>query len=1243
MLPYFDADGRATYLIGRCTDTGESPGGGAAGYGGHPEDFLAGKYSKLAHTKEYAYVTEPMWGQHTIEDGEPVVIAEGIADAIAAAAAGYSVLSPVAKEFKREHIAPLVTLLEEHDVPRVYVVPDAETAVINRRDDEPDEPERIADAITLTTTPPGIGGGLRTAAQLGEKGVEALVAQLPRLASTPETRKVDLDDYLNATAAETSFAPVLASAKSPESFLEYEKATGSLRRSTSDGSESGDTSAVTLGADDRDSSDYNGDHNGTASALFDLDVTDLTPAEFSSSGDRGTNPLGHTGTSENYFTLVEGGDGDLLGKDYKRPGNPTYNALTYLLVDAGERDVERPMGPLSNRELLVAWRHAKERGAIPEDDPIPRRALVQVALERDLCSEEDVVDGWKLPVNAHNRAIEAVRDNPEIDPGLEPIRGAGAVSRNSGAQFVETCEPPATADAGTIDVEAVRDAMRGERYDQFIENDGLTIAADSPGVGKTTNFSIGAAERDRNHLVALPKHQNCREFQRDEHKPDGYVHPKGTSQPEKAECMDAEIDGRECPKHGDTWNCPRMCPVHELDDDHPIKARYDALVRGRGVWKAHAKLELDKRDWHGGTCPWQEQWDAVGGADRIVTVSEYVPLKTLRDHGDILLDDSCDGFVDEQTVGIDDLVRFRSACGRFADQAAEDRITDTFDALDEFTGELIDGIGDNETPLSEYDVPEFSMVARTYDSRHDVPDHIPESAITETGATKRRYVGQESQYVNEDVVEVQEVDLAERLAQTKLYYERTIIARIQDGDWNGAPFVFDEVLGALAATMNGDADAHDARVAAAFDAALDVCPRCETRLESRNGARVCPACHWDESQDRLTAADDDPARIDAELVEDHDGVVVALKIHTLPILSAMPDPSNVLALDATGRPEAYASLFGANPERVTVQGDEAYSLPAASVTQIANGAYHGSTILNSETAREDITASLRKTNSMHDDVAFVSLKNVAPRFDLEDDDAVMNYYSLRGLDNARDADAIVLIGAPHPNVDALRAEARLLSIGNPWVRAGGRELSTRPPNPDDPDDDSGPPVYRKLNYVDDEGKGRAVAAKTYTGLTGALFDGAHADELEQAAHRIRPILADEDDEKHVYLLTNVPTDLPVDRFVTFDEFLDPLAGLDIRDSALDLLDAMADAARDDANDEPYATDGGLADVAGTTTEWLDAAERGGLNISRRTVDRALNDLNDAGIVEQGEYRQNRGRLRTLTPKGASIASVTRPN
>ena len=45
-------------------------------------------------------LTEPIYGIDTIEAGEPVVITEGIADAITAHQAGYPCVSPVTTSFK---------------------------------------------------------------------------------------------------------------------------------------------------------------------------------------------------------------------------------------------------------------------------------------------------------------------------------------------------------------------------------------------------------------------------------------------------------------------------------------------------------------------------------------------------------------------------------------------------------------------------------------------------------------------------------------------------------------------------------------------------------------------------------------------------------------------------------------------------------------------------------------------------------------------------------------------------------------------------------------------------------------------------------------------------------------------------------------------------------------------------------------------------------------------------------------
>ena len=402
VFPYFAADGAAEYAIARCTG---SKGGGAAGYDGHGADYLSGKYAKVAHTRENVPLEEPILGLHTLPEADEVVVAEGIADAISATEAGYAALSPVTKEFKREHFDAVVQAVDEHDIDRVYVVPDAEPVRFSEidSDDVPEEPDHIYEVITQPAVAPGPGGGLRTANYLVEHGIDARLVELPR----PSFEKVDLDDHIQGWGSDLTAA--LRSAKPPAEHPKFDVATAT--QSTTDATTDATGSTADDPASSADRSAHTPRRAGTsASALFELDVGDVNPGL--EAGHRGKNPLGHTGDSENYFAVYEIG-GDLFAKDYKRPGEPAYNGVTYLLVDLDERPVEGPEGPLSPRETWVAWREARERGLLTADDPIPTAALEGVARERELYDFEAFdaatdADAPELPPKAWNRALNYV-------------------------------------------------------------------------------------------------------------------------------------------------------------------------------------------------------------------------------------------------------------------------------------------------------------------------------------------------------------------------------------------------------------------------------------------------------------------------------------------------------------------------------------------------------------------------------------------------------------------------------------------------------------------------------------------------------------------------------------------------------------------------------------------------------------------------------------------------------------------
>jgi len=416
IMPYFSADGRAEYAIARCTG---SKGGGDAGYDGHSADFLAGKYAKVAHTRQNVPLSEPILGLNTLADADEVIVAEGIADAISATEAGYAVLSPVTKEFKREHFDAVVDAVDEHDVERVYVVPDAEQASFSTidSDDVPDEPEHIYEAVTQPAVAPGPGGGLRTANYLVEHGVDARLVELPR----PSGGKVDLDDYIQEW--EQPLAPVLASAKRPQDHPKFASATATQ---DTDSDTPADATKDSVGSDQAAGASVSFD--GAGSALFEFGVDDVNPDL--GDGYRGKNPLGHVGTSENYFVVNDVG-GTCFGKDYKRPGNPVYNGVTYLLVELDERPVEGPEGPLSPREAWVAWSEARKRGLLDADDPVPTKALEHVACERELYDfgalDADLRDDdVELPAKAHNRALAWVNNtwSEEVDVDLDDDENA---------------------------------------------------------------------------------------------------------------------------------------------------------------------------------------------------------------------------------------------------------------------------------------------------------------------------------------------------------------------------------------------------------------------------------------------------------------------------------------------------------------------------------------------------------------------------------------------------------------------------------------------------------------------------------------------------------------------------------------------------------------------------------------------------------------------------------------------------
>jgi hypothetical protein len=552
VLPYFDAEGRPVYAIARETTPK------------HPEDFLAGKYGKLAHTRDYADVEEPIYGLDTVREGEPVLITEGIADAITAHEAGYPCISPVTKQFKKKHHDVLLEALAERDVDRVYLIQDAERPTSDVDD---------RDRLTLQQFGPGVKGAVRTAAYLDDHGLEARVADLPR----PGLDKVDLDDYLQGWSDDLT--PLLAGAKPVDQHPAYGPDTA--KDIAIDAAEATDLSG------DLEALDTDGDH----SALFDLDIRDVTGLSWDY---RGPNPLGHHGESENYFVLLEGHS---VAYDHKYKA--AYNALTYLLVDAGERRPNSPNGRLKDAEVFAAWRHAKREGLIPDDDPIPHRALQYVAREHGLADTEDLVDGWKLPRQAYNAALATVRDEYGVDPGRGDIaagdREHTAVLPAAGRDLTTAASgwdwKHAGRDDDSLTVEDARERTVDAIADAYTSGDRVLVEA-LPTMGKSYGAVKAAADTDQQVTVLTGRghkeqYQQFREWC-DEHDLDYYTLPSFTR-----DCDTANGE------HGEEWA-------------DTVRGWYNRGATPKEIHKS-AEYVLDRplpcQEHEDQRCPYASKWD----------------------------------------------------------------------------------------------------------------------------------------------------------------------------------------------------------------------------------------------------------------------------------------------------------------------------------------------------------------------------------------------------------------------------------------------------------------------------------------------------------------------------------------------------------------------------------------------------------------------------------------------------------
>jgi putative DNA primase/helicase len=149
-------------------------------------------------------------------------------------------------------------------------------------------------------------------------------------------------------------------------------------------------------------------NSGNQSVLFDLEITDLTGRGFKG---RDAHPLHPSGTGANW-SISKG-----VGHCWRHL--VSLNAIQYLCVEAGYLTCLEAGSPHynsntagsevtgSDEAIWVAWKQAKETNCIPEDDPIPTRAMKHIARKHDVAQFDD---DRLLTTKSYNRVLEIVEE-----------------------------------------------------------------------------------------------------------------------------------------------------------------------------------------------------------------------------------------------------------------------------------------------------------------------------------------------------------------------------------------------------------------------------------------------------------------------------------------------------------------------------------------------------------------------------------------------------------------------------------------------------------------------------------------------------------------------------------------------------------------------------------------------------------------------------------------------------------------
>lgn len=767
------------------------------------------------------------------------------------------------------------------------------------------------------------------------------------------------------------------------------------------------------------------------------------------------------------------------------------------------------------------------------------------------------------------------------------------------------------------------------RFEDWLDRNELEIWEDDPGTGKTTSTAKAATDSERSHVFYLPTHRNCWEFIDNDETPPDYYHLKGAKQPRDDCCMKAKVNEESCSEHNEP---NAMCPIYDFPERHELRREYERLEREVGGIQAHWELNLFEKEWHGdpvekpktdgklvGKCKWLEQFEQIDNVSRIVTVHAYLGLGLLGEFECHIIDDLQNEPSIERKVTPSHLEEVSDILHGLAEES-DSSLSSVHEALYQLAKDIEHAFGQRGGRLEDISPVSFDIpsIAKRYESyNHDR-------------------------------------QIAEALAWAKRAYLKYVLGNRDSNNWGHVPTTLDFLLIAAGEVDGGVAESSARRAIASFRGLTD-CPQCgESAItrpdESPPGSarsdtdlsrpdHQCAECGWDENQDALITSETDQARATAWLQHpqtDSSDTRSHLLFKQLRRPDELPPPENTLLLDATPTVAMYKHLF--DVEEVHQEGTERIELNA-NITQIVDGQYHRGTICQTDDSgrgkrrRERIQEFIDRECKKHEganengpDVILIGHQRAQEKgfFRVPSNAEWIDFYTGRGLDR-KNAEALIVIGAPYPNPQSLSKLAEMLTVGK------DTDLGKVVHDEEKLVVDKLIPTSRPYLYDDGEGQGYQVAIKPRWGLLGDLLEDKRELEIHQMLHRIRPVLAD--DPKDIYLLTNVPIDVPITTLTTMNQLLrwrQEMPVKILKPKAREILNLTSDLFESPTQSEPLSKRWHINDEEIKTTIsdlYTLYCDRIG-EVSEQSVRNGMNDLQAVGIAESS--KQGRSYVYTLS-------------